>query len=116
MKEILFRGKRVDNGEWIEGYYFVDLENKLPYIMLKDRIHSEKDWMLKSAQVKPETVGQLRHRNAHGKYFDGDIYYCAGYGEDIVSDCCEITFRLAHGDVDDIGEIIGNIHDNQYML
>lgn len=23
MREILFRGKRVDNGEWVEGYYLV---------------------------------------------------------------------------------------------
>lgn len=22
MKDILFRGKRIDNGEWVEGYYF----------------------------------------------------------------------------------------------
>lgn len=22
MREIIFRGKRVDNGEWVEGYYF----------------------------------------------------------------------------------------------
>lgn len=21
MREILFKGKRIDNGEWIEGYY-----------------------------------------------------------------------------------------------
>lgn len=23
MREILFRGKRIDNGEWVEGYYFI---------------------------------------------------------------------------------------------
>ena len=22
MREILFRGKRIDNGEWTEGYYY----------------------------------------------------------------------------------------------
>ena len=22
MKEILFRGKRIDNGEWVDGYYY----------------------------------------------------------------------------------------------
>ena len=23
MREILFKAKRIDNGEWVEGYYFV---------------------------------------------------------------------------------------------
>lgn len=22
MREIIFRGKRLDNGEWVEGYFF----------------------------------------------------------------------------------------------
>lgn len=24
MREILFKGKRIDNGEWVEGYYIRD--------------------------------------------------------------------------------------------
>lgn len=24
MREILFKGKRIDNGEWVEGYYLRD--------------------------------------------------------------------------------------------
>lgn len=28
MREILFRGKRIDNGEWVYGYYVL---KKLPY-------------------------------------------------------------------------------------
>ena len=37
MREILFRGKRIDNGEWVEGYYGIkgkgtDIENH--YIMV----------------------------------------------------------------------------------
>lgn len=27
MREILFRGKRVDNGEWVEGYYVCKSKN-----------------------------------------------------------------------------------------
>ena len=59
MREILFRGKRIDNGEWIEGYYFIDLENKKPYIMLKKRRETVEDWMVKSIEVTKSTVGQF---------------------------------------------------------
>lgn len=66
--EMLSRGKRVDNGEWIEGYYYCLSDKLNPFIMLPNR-HGE------SYEVIPETVGKFTtlsdtHRK---KIFKGDI-------------------------------------------
>lgn len=34
MREILFKAKRVDNGEWVEGYLYWLSEKLNPFIML----------------------------------------------------------------------------------
>ena len=112
--ETLFRGKRVDTGEWTYGNY---VEKISPHF--KEPVFWAafiQDKAISMYKVVPETVGQLRYENQHGQYFDGDIYYCAGYGFDVVTPYCEITDKVRHGEIDDIGKVSGNIHDNPELL
>jgi len=72
MRTIKFRGKRVDNGEWIYGGYHKHEEISLCICSAEDRINNIKhliivegmaDWNLpkpvRSYEVIPETVGQF---------------------------------------------------------
>ena len=72
-REILFRGKRVDNGEWVKGYLICpEFDKSRAYI---GYLFPDDDHDLDVAEVASSTVGRftgLTDRN-DVKIFDGDI-------------------------------------------
>jgi uncharacterized phage protein (TIGR01671 family) len=131
MREILFRGKRIDNGEWVEGYYVYDesgqtTEEPTAYIVSLNTHPC--GWSLIPYKVIPETLGQytgLTDKNGK-RIFEGDIVKLTlkdgvELGEIDWSDyLMRFTFVSPEGrygfDRDCVFEVIGNIHDNPELL
>jgi hypothetical protein len=135
MREILFRGKRIDNGEWVEGY-LVKLPSAIqigidysPWYIIVPPVDPDDDGG--RYNVDPETVGQYTGLtdNNGSKIFEGDIVEGSdftvedgGYG---VVSFDEGAFEVGGNNI--IGtfhenywgkefEVIGNIHDNPELL
>lgn len=123
MREILFRGKRKDNGEWVFG--------DLVHFPDRTKIDTHKNgqpW--RGYDVDPDTVGQFTGlTDGHGKrIFEGDIVRNAdGY---LFSAQYPFAVKFCDGNFcGDAGgfvyisgeefrycEVIGNIHDNPELL
>lgn len=107
MREILFRGKRTDNGEWVEGYY-------VAYRVtgggdLYHHIKNAND----TFPIIPETIGQftgLTDKNGT-KIFEGDtlhvLYNRLGF---INVEFKNGAFNISRYDVKNT-LVTGNIHD-----
>ena len=143
MREILFRGKRIDNGEWVEGgYYHEKVGEYFTAVFIVEHLTSG---VWETNRVDPKTVGQftgLTDKNGK-KIFEGDMLkpfddeidkmvvefrhgsfmLClygergymgeGGWVEDGNYGVFECEPLSSYGD--DI-EVIGNIHDNPELL
>lgn len=72
MKQILFRGKRIDNNEWIYGFYFESVADGMKHCYIK---YETWDEGFVTYEVIPETVNQftgLCDKNDN-RIFEGDI-------------------------------------------
>lgn len=125
MREIIFRGKHTDTGEWVYG----DLIHRILWdkslIIIRTYDYSFDTY--KDYDVIPESVGQftgLCDKNGV-KIFEGDIInidYSETVVEDVVIEYVGTSF-YGSSDYDDWEldeycqlEIIGNIHDNLKLI
>ena len=132
MREILFRGKRVDNGEWVYGYLSKDTICSITDTYLALVIHRKPQSVFDSMwyEVIPETVGQytgLKDKNDK-KIFTGDILTDAwGKKLTVYFDSCYLQIRakeIGSSLTNSISyyvnisklKVIGNIHYNPELL
>lgn len=131
MREILFRGKRKDNSEWVYGNYAVTDNNGKQHFIFQNKAFE--------FDVVPETVGQYTGiTDDNGKkIFEGDILGITNDDPDydyitkVYLDCDTLCVDVQGQDYDytsigfaieiwndecDQVEVIGNIYDNPELL
>lgn len=124
MREILFRGKRIDNGEWVEGWYEMYPFGRWPVKTSIIPSEGAKAGHYEHVEVDSSTVGQytgLKDKNGK-KIFDGDIVKSDnGHMSEVTfhfgAFCCYCQCHDTHSTLwSDILTVIGNVHDNPYLL
>lgn len=143
MREILFRGKRKDNSEWVYGslirsdMFYWKKRNEIEYYICPFTTTFEYDECYNdSNEVVPETIGQfIGLLDTNGEMiFEGDIIkvhvetltkmwdtigvvkcYNTSYGIAYENDQHFLAFNNASINVRGY-EVLGNIHDNPELL
>ncbi len=127
MRQILFRGKRADTGEWVEGYYALRAillgtieEEVYPVIeQFNGPVH----------EVVPGTVGQytgLTDKKGT-KIFEGDLVYAGASRTPLLIEFTSYSWECTNKNLgrfflhrleDNSAkyEVVGNIHDSPELL
>ena len=123
MREILFRGKRIDNGEWVEGSLSTEYLKECGCVMISPTADT-------CYKVDPETVGQytgLTDKNGV-RIFEGDIVRYGDTIHQVVFEQRNTTayFGLVYSEIETMPfghyqdlkqiEVIGNIHDTPEFM
>lgn len=139
MREILFKAKRIDNGEWVKGYYteckgktFIGLDISIGIDIFEVFCTPVIRWL----EVDPETLCQftgLCDKNGN-KIWENDTFQCTD--ETMVTQKDLIEYNETHASfvrlrnteklglqylwIDEAtcnhGEVVGNIFDNPELL
>lgn len=131
MREILFKAKRIDNGEWVEGYY----QKKYDFLGKRHLIlHANGCVRWECVEIDPETLCQftgLCDKNDK-RIWENDILMAhldESYPEDVTYETVEwnVAGWVGHetGSTDreyldkfdlEHFEVVGNIFDNKELL
>lgn len=130
-REILFRGVRPDNGEWVYGYLLEAVncitDKKSTFIVEQDATYFGYGEFAGSFEVIPETIGQftgLVDKNGN-KIFEGDIIAKGFDRYEVRWNAEQMRWGTYLNDYELAGftkfsepffEIIGNIYENKELL
>ena len=100
MREILFRGKRIDNGEWVYGFY-TRIERSLPRCKVAYKHYIVPDYAsaLYGVEVAPSSVGHntLIPDKNNNTIFEGHIIKAKHTFHGSISEFKNKTIRNAYG-------------------